>query len=1033
MNITTIIHSEDEKKLTKLLVNLDGCKIKNDLSIYLHAKNYTPWDNEYIKGRIINYKTYSAFHTFKETKSESINDILSKIKSDKVLIIDDDNENFSFNEWNVNCNTHLLSTIDDLLKLNIDTKYESIKWLISDFITQKTGKVFDGDDSNDYKRYYRKIKSDLFKHRIIHIDGGLGDHVMTYPLLEKIGKDCYICCKYPFAVSHIPSKGFIDWNDDLFGGYKRFVYEYGSFNNSPTIIDAFFGMYGEKRDNSNVLRYTGEITHFNNIYGKKIALICTTAAKIHDIESNKNWVDIRWFKLINKLKDLNYFVIQVGSENDIQIPNTDLKFLGRSIGELAGIIKSSDIWLSVDTFFHHFASSIKPSVGICLTPFYNDHAKHPFVKYVEKDCGKNYFDRRWWLDLQQPERKDCMNLIQIDDVLPLIPSVKSDVKDNKKVGVSYSLFEDTIDIFESYIENTRLFADYIVVVYQNENWFNSPATTNIESKLSILKEKGIIDEYVLYHVKENPLLLVPTAQSFETEKRNIGLKYVRDNRCDYYIHMDGDEFYESDKIKLMVDDLSKNDIDCAIVKVKNYFKNMNYVLSRYDNIEQYHPAIYKVTNNNHVCNFLDSPDYIDFPIHCDLTRIIKIKNHKIYEDFVLHNLSYVREDIIKKINNSSSGVNLNDIEQYNNLYHIFTSFYYYDNNEVTIRNVRYYIEPNSITNLNVKGLIKVRTYLSSANDNCSNWRGYLQYDGFLNGVNIQFSTDFGANFNDDINHDIIIIKRPIMYCLDYIRHLKNSGVKVILDYDDAMPLIITNNPTLDWLESSYLEILKMINECDLLTVSTDRLKYYFSLHTTTDIKVIPNIVNSKNINDRKTDNGEKIILGWYGSSGHISSIEPIKDSIIKILNEFDNVYLNLYSDNPDIYYMLNHEKINFIPYNFNFYEFQNSLGDIDINIAPINENYINLHKSNIRIILAGYKGIPSVATNFAEYKDLGRDNVLLCDDNDDWYRNIKLLITDKDNRKRVGENIRNYVNSNLNYSVWVDFKVKMIKDIVNKK
>lgn len=84
------------------------------------------------------------------------------------------------------------------------------------------------------------------------------------------------------------------------------------------------------------------------------------------------------------------------------------------------MVDTCDLWLSVDTFFHHFASAIKPTVGICLTPFFNDHAKHFGVLYIEKNCGKNYWERRWWMDLQQPERKECMDLITINDVLEKI-------------------------------------------------------------------------------------------------------------------------------------------------------------------------------------------------------------------------------------------------------------------------------------------------------------------------------------------------------------------------------------------------------------------------------------------------------------------------------------------------------------------------------------------------------------------------------------------------------------------------------------
>jgi hypothetical protein len=44
--------------------------------------------------------------------------------------------------------------------------------------------------------------------------------------------------KYPVVFEHLEFKGHIHWNDELFGGYRRFVYEQGSANNSKTIVDA---------------------------------------------------------------------------------------------------------------------------------------------------------------------------------------------------------------------------------------------------------------------------------------------------------------------------------------------------------------------------------------------------------------------------------------------------------------------------------------------------------------------------------------------------------------------------------------------------------------------------------------------------------------------------------------------------------------------------------------------------------------------------------------------------------------------------
>jgi hypothetical protein len=434
--ITVIIHTENETKLLTLLDQLHQHPLKSQFNtLQVNCKGYTPWTNPIMLDKLTTLasKEYTITPTHNQSVS-SIVELISKTKTEYSLIIDESNTHFDVKEWDILNNTYLLAKTTDLLHCNQDTNYQCIKWFIADLISQKTRHKFNLDDTSDSERYFKKIDHPLFYERIIYVDGGLGDHIMAYPLLEKIGKDCYISCIYPFSLEHIKCKGFISWTDELFGGYKRFVYTYGSTNNTPTIIDAFFEMYGEKREKKDILNYTGDKVKFENTTGKPLALVCTTAAKVGGQESNKDWPEIRWFKLIYKLKQLGYHVIQVGSHKDNQIPlsvsialnapychgGVDDKFLDKSIPELAGLIDEAKLWISVDTFFHHFASSVKPKTGICLTPFYNNHAKHPGVNYIEKDCGKNYYDRRWWLDSQQPERKECMNLIQLENILKVI-------------------------------------------------------------------------------------------------------------------------------------------------------------------------------------------------------------------------------------------------------------------------------------------------------------------------------------------------------------------------------------------------------------------------------------------------------------------------------------------------------------------------------------------------------------------------------------------------------------------------------------
>ncbi len=415
-----IIHSENEERLRALFQLINEKVNPSEINLFLHAKGYIPWIIPDINQQIRKFAKYSASPTIKE-ETASILEILLNVKEDQVIILREEAQNMSMLEWDSSCLDSLCCSKKELLGLKLDTKYKSLKWFIIDIFSQRDRIVIESDESKDSERYFQKINSVLFSEKIIYIDGGLGDHVMALPLLEKIAENTYVSCKYPIVYSHLLIKGIIPWDDELFGGYDRFVYQYGSSNESHLIIDAFFEMYGYVREKEDILMYNGASENSSDVVtDKKIALICTSAAKINGLDSNKDWRDIRWLKLVHELKKRNYYVIQVGSSKDSQIPNADFKFLDQSLSKLKGIILRADLWISVDTFFHHFASAIKPEVGICLTPYYNDHAKHPGVKYIEKDCGKDFSGRRWWLDLQQPERKECMDLITIENVLEKI-------------------------------------------------------------------------------------------------------------------------------------------------------------------------------------------------------------------------------------------------------------------------------------------------------------------------------------------------------------------------------------------------------------------------------------------------------------------------------------------------------------------------------------------------------------------------------------------------------------------------------------
>lgn len=282
---------------------------------------------------------------------------------------------------------------------------------------------------HDFELYAQRSQDENYNKKIIYIDGGLGDHVCALPLLREFSKiycnnttEYMICCRYNEFYQGVKniSQQFLDWNHPLFGGAVNCnwaLYAQGSEHNAPTLKDAYCNLYGLEYKGEKTFSYVKEQTQFNFTPEKKYVIIAPSAARINDISSNKNWNAVDWMNVVYYLQKLGYNVVQLYKNGDEVIPNTQL-VNNPSIEETYVYITQCSFWIAIDSFIHHFATSIGKR-GVCITPQNNQHAYHPYNLYVEGkvDVALN---NKWWLDSQQPERALSMKAISYHDVVRTI-------------------------------------------------------------------------------------------------------------------------------------------------------------------------------------------------------------------------------------------------------------------------------------------------------------------------------------------------------------------------------------------------------------------------------------------------------------------------------------------------------------------------------------------------------------------------------------------------------------------------------------
>ena len=216
---------------------------------------------------------------------------------------------------------------------------------------------------------------------------------------------------------------------------------------------------------------------------------------------------------------------------------------------------------------------------------------------------------------------------------------------NPKLGVSYSVW-DGEELLEQSIKQIRSVVDYVNVVWQKLSWFGKSCDANLEEKLLKLKEKGLIDELIFF---DPDLSLNPSCN--ELNKRNIGLDAARKAGCTHFITMDTDEFYDTAQFKNAWADIVKYNLSHTVCNIVSYITPT----LRYRDYENFFVLFICRIDHGEKFTFAAFRDSV--PCLLDPTRQIKLRSNSRFcflGNIVMHHMTHVRKDIIKKITNSSA-------------------------------------------------------------------------------------------------------------------------------------------------------------------------------------------------------------------------------------------------------------------------------------------------------------------------------------------------------------------------------------------
>ena len=309
---------------------------------------------------------------------------------------------------------------------------------------------------------------------------------------------------------------------------------------------------------------------------------------------------------------------------------------------------------------------------------------------------------------------------------------------------------------------------------------------------------------------------------------------------------------------------------------------------------------------------------------------------------------------------------------------------------------------------------------------CLNLKTQLYYLGYHQ-VDCKYVHEVDP-LNDSQRYDLFVLNRVYesSNITELIKLSRNNKKIVVYSTDD----LVTDHSVETYLRldkcASISELAlfhrgvdwatELIKLSDAVIVSTEYLKSQIT-GLNKRVYVLENALNEKQLKkserilpefSKKKSERKEIVLGYFSGwpNDHDYDFATVSDSLRGILSKYDNVKLRIvgYLEIGDRFRAFGNkvEQIDFVPFDV----LPKFIADVDINLAPLEDNPHKRSKSAIKFLEAGILGVPTVAGNLEPYSSVIRhfEDGVLCSNSKEWFENLKVLIENPSLRAKIGTN-----------------------------
>lgn len=228
-----------------------------------------------------------------------------------------------------------------------------------------------------------------------------------------------------------------------------------------------------------------------------------------------------------------------------------------------------------------------------------------------------------------------------------------------------------------------------------------------------------------------------------------------------------------------------------------------------------------------------------------------------------------------------------------------------------------------------------------------------------------------------------------------------------------------------------LTVELLMREANAITVTTEELKRVYSKFNK-NIYVIPNMQDPEWW-DIKKKKSKQFTIGWAGSATHYDDLKMIWRPIKKFLRNHKDARFKVVGSNCD--FLSGHPQVDIVTKFAGIRDYPQYLADLafDVGVIPVVNRDFNLGKSNIKWQEYSMAGIPSIASNIGEYKEIEHEVTgLLAGDSDSWLLNLERLYDDKQLRDDLSNTAKQYILKNLNIKERIGEYDRIYRNIIKQ-